>query len=120
MKDPDMHVLWVEGQEWIVKRVDHQYFYRPEGDYGIWKKGTLPGLSKSDMDLIFHTNQNEARGVPWEKTNNKKNGGPALVQHRASKEAEREKLPVDQFHLPFQKANRTYANYPLWFKKNLV
>lgn len=59
--DPNMHVIWADGQEWIVKREDQQYFYRPEGEYGTWEKGTPPGIHKGDMDMIFYNNLNVPR-----------------------------------------------------------
>jgi hypothetical protein len=55
MMDPSMHVVWANGQEWVVKREHHHYFYRLENDYGAWKKGTPPGTCQADMDMIFHT-----------------------------------------------------------------
>lgn len=56
MMDPDKQWVCANGQEWIVKREDNQYFYRPEGEYGQWMPGTPPGIHERDMDVIFFTN----------------------------------------------------------------
>jgi len=56
MMDPDMQWVCVNGQEWVVKREDDHYFYRPEGDYGTWTPGTPPGIHERDMDNMFRTN----------------------------------------------------------------
>ena len=56
MMDPDMQWVCVNGQEWVVKREDDHYFYRPEGDYGKWTPGTPPGIHERDMDNMFRTN----------------------------------------------------------------
>ena len=55
MMDLDKHVVWANGQEWIVKQEHHQYFHRLENNYGNWIPGTPPGTCKADMDMLFES-----------------------------------------------------------------
>lgn len=53
MMESDMHVVWTDGQEWVVKRERNQYFYRAEGDYGPWARGIPPEICQRDLDVVF-------------------------------------------------------------------
>ena len=43
--------IWAEGENWIIKREDFEYFHRLDGKPGPWKDGLPPGVIPSDVDL---------------------------------------------------------------------
>lgn len=53
MMESDMHVIWGDGQEWVVKREHNHYLYRAEGDYGPWARGIPPEICQRDLDVMF-------------------------------------------------------------------
>ncbi len=53
MDQEEIRQLWAEGQDWVIKRQNDQYFYRPEGKYGDWQTGLPPGVLPSDVEILF-------------------------------------------------------------------
>lgn len=45
--------LWAEGEDWIIKRQNNQYFHRPDQKYGDWKPGLPPGVFAMDVATLF-------------------------------------------------------------------
>lgn len=45
--------LWAEGHDWVIKRQNNQYFYRPDRKYGNWIPGIPPGSFQLDIDTLF-------------------------------------------------------------------
>jgi hypothetical protein len=53
MEQEEIRQLWADGHQWVIKRQNNQYFYRPEGKYGDWKPGIPPDAFKPDVDTLF-------------------------------------------------------------------
>jgi hypothetical protein len=53
MDQEEIRQVWAEGHDWVIKRQNNQYSYRPEGKYGDWKPGLPPGALKPDVDTLF-------------------------------------------------------------------
>jgi hypothetical protein len=53
MDEDEILQLWAEGEDWVIKHQNNQYFYRPEGKYGDWKPGLPPGTFELDVDILF-------------------------------------------------------------------
>ncbi len=53
MDQEEIRQLWADGQDWVIKRSNKQYFYRPEGKYGEWKPGLPPGTFEPDIAILF-------------------------------------------------------------------
>jgi hypothetical protein len=53
MDQEEIRQVWVEGQDWVIKRQNNQYSHRPDGKNGDWKSGLPPGAFKPDIDTLF-------------------------------------------------------------------
>jgi hypothetical protein len=53
MEQEEIRQLWAEGEDWILKRSNNEYFYRPDGKYGEWQPGLPPGVFDMDVTTLF-------------------------------------------------------------------
>ena len=53
MEQEEIRQLWADGQDWVIKRHNNEYFHRPDGKYGDWKPGLPPDTFKPDVDTLF-------------------------------------------------------------------
>ena len=53
MEQEEICQLWAEGEQWVIKRQDNQYFHRPEGKYGDWQPGLPQGVLPNDVEILF-------------------------------------------------------------------
>ncbi len=52
--EEDIQIVWAAGKDWVIKRKNHQYFHRPEREYGDWKPGIPPETIEPEIDLLFN------------------------------------------------------------------
>lgn len=53
MDEEEIRQLWAEGEDWVIKRRNHEYSHRPEGKYGEWVTGLPPGVFPPDVETLF-------------------------------------------------------------------
>ena len=53
MEEEEIRQLWAEGEDWILKRSNNEYFHRPDGKYGEWQPGLPPGVFAVDVETLF-------------------------------------------------------------------
>ena len=53
MEEEEIRQIWAEGQDWIIKRCNNEYFHRPEGKSGNWKTGLPSGVFSPDVETLF-------------------------------------------------------------------
>ena len=53
MEQEEIRQLWAEGQDWVIKRQNNEYFYRPEQKYGDWIPGLPPGVFIPEVEILF-------------------------------------------------------------------
>jgi len=53
MEQEEIRQLWAEGEDWILKRSNNEYFHRPDGKYGEWRPGLPPGVFAMDVETLF-------------------------------------------------------------------
>jgi hypothetical protein len=51
--EEDIKTVWAAGKNWVIKRKNHQYFYRPDREYGDWKSGLPPDTFEAEIDVLF-------------------------------------------------------------------
>lgn len=49
----EIRQFWAEGETWIIKREEDQYWYRVDQKPGPWKSGLPPGVFPSDAEILF-------------------------------------------------------------------
>jgi hypothetical protein len=54
MDQEEIRQLWAEGEDWIIKLQNNQYFHRPEGKYGEWQLGLPAGVFAMDVETLFN------------------------------------------------------------------
>lgn len=54
MDEEEFRQFWAEGEAWIIKRHNDEFFHRPDGKYGEWQTGLPPGVFPLDAELLFH------------------------------------------------------------------
>ena len=52
--EENVKVIWSAGKDWVVKRKNRQYFYRPDRENGEWKPGLPPETLKAEIDILFN------------------------------------------------------------------
>ena len=53
MEEEEIRQLWAEGEDWVIKLCNNEYFYRPDGKYGEWKRGLPTGVLATDVATLF-------------------------------------------------------------------
>lgn len=53
MDQEEIRQIWAEGEDWIIKLQNNQYFHRPDQKYGEWKPGLPPGVFAMDVATLF-------------------------------------------------------------------
>ena len=53
MGEEEIRQLWAEGEDWVIRRQNNQYFHRPDQKYGEWKPGIPPGTFEPDIETLF-------------------------------------------------------------------
>ena len=53
METEEIRQLWAEGEDWVIKRQNNQYSYRPDGKPGPWKTGLPPGVFHPEVETLF-------------------------------------------------------------------
>lgn len=51
--EEDIKTVWAAGKNWVIKRKNHQYFYRPDRESGEWKPGIPPDTFEPEIDILF-------------------------------------------------------------------
>ena len=53
MEQEEIRQIWAEGEDWVIKRKNNEYFNRPEGKFGEWKPGLPPGVFTPEAEILF-------------------------------------------------------------------
>jgi hypothetical protein len=53
MDTEEIRQLWAEGEDWVIKRHNNQYWYRADQKPGPWKSGLPSGVLPSDAEMLF-------------------------------------------------------------------
>jgi|GEM_PF-2013427 len=53
MEEEEIRQLWAEGEDWIIKRCNNEYFHRLDGKYGDWQTGLPAGVFAMDVATLF-------------------------------------------------------------------
>ncbi len=53
MEQEEIRQIWAEGEDWVIKRKNNEYFHRPEGKFGEWKPGLPPGVFMPEAEILF-------------------------------------------------------------------
>lgn len=53
MEQEEIRQLWAEGEDWVIKLQNNQYFHRPDQKYGDWRPGLPPGVFDMDVATLF-------------------------------------------------------------------
>ncbi len=53
MDEEEIRQLWADGEDWVIKRKNDQFFFRPDGKYGDWQRGLPPGVFTPDVVTLF-------------------------------------------------------------------
>ena len=57
MEQEEIRQLWAEGEDWVIKRQNNQYYHRPDQKYGDWQPGLPPGVFAMDVARIVNTSE---------------------------------------------------------------
>jgi hypothetical protein len=49
----NIRIVWTAGNNWVIKRKNHQYFHRLEREYGEWTPGLPPEAIQAEIDILF-------------------------------------------------------------------
>ena len=49
MEQEEIRQLWAEGEDWILKRSNNEYFHRPDGKYGEWQPGLFSPVTEAGI-----------------------------------------------------------------------
>lgn len=52
--EENIKTVWAAGRDWVIKRKNHQYFYRAEREHGTWIPGLPPDTFEPEIDLLFN------------------------------------------------------------------
>ena len=53
MDTEEIRQLWANGEDWVIKRHNRQYWYRADQKPGPWKSGLPPGVFLPDAEVLF-------------------------------------------------------------------
>ncbi len=49
----EVKTVWAAGKNWVIKRRNRKYFYRPDRETGEWKQGIPPETLEAEIDMLF-------------------------------------------------------------------
>ena len=49
----DIRIVWTAGNNWVIKRKNHQYFHRLDRESGEWIPGLPPEAIQAEIDILF-------------------------------------------------------------------
>ena len=54
MDEEEIRQIWAEGEDWVIKRQNDEYFHRPDQKYGDWRPGLPDGVFEPDIEMLFN------------------------------------------------------------------